>query len=66
MVDEFHSRGIRVLWPCHPWDVGTRGSAGSDPEEMARLIVETGADGFNGDDGAIDQSFYDTAVALRR
>ncbi len=67
MVDEFHSRGVKVLWPYHPWDVGTRRSAGSDPEEMAKLIVETGADGFNGDTmGAIDQSFYDAAVALGR
>jgi formylglycine-generating enzyme required for sulfatase activity len=49
MVDDFHKRGVRVLFPTMPWDVGTRVEPLSKPETIAKLLAEVGADGVNGD-----------------
>ena len=45
LVDAFHRLGVRVFLDYNPWDTGTRRSAGTDAEEFASLIGETGADG---------------------
>src|SRR5258705_2671860 len=49
MVADFHRAGVKVLFPIHPWDVGTR-----DPGEpwsvvLPRSMAEIRADGLNGD-----------------
>ncbi len=49
MIEDFHRRGVRVLFPMMMWDQGTRQPDHSWPEEIARLMAEIGADGINGD-----------------
>jgi iron(II)-dependent oxidoreductase len=49
MVDDFHKRGVRVLFPMMMWDQGTREPARSWPVEIAGLMKEINADGINGD-----------------
>ena len=52
VVQQLHARGVKVLWPYHPWDHSTRGQQRNnetDPQAMAELQRDTGADGFNGD-----------------
>lgn len=49
MVADFHTRGVRVLFPMMMWDQGTREPGKPWPEEIAELMKEIGADGINGD-----------------
>ncbi len=49
MVAEFHSHGVRVLFPYNPWDQGTRPEGVPDWQALAQLMAEIGADGINGD-----------------
>lgn len=49
MVADFHRRGVKVLFPIMPWDVGTNAAAKPMPEAIAELMKELGADGVNGD-----------------
>ena len=49
MIQDFHRRGVRVLFPTMPWDTGTRDPGMSHAEASARLMAEIGADGENGD-----------------
>jgi formylglycine-generating enzyme required for sulfatase activity len=49
MVADFHRRGVRVLFPVMPWDVGTRDEGVPLWEAAARDMAYIGADGVNGD-----------------
>jgi len=49
MVADFHRRGVKVLFPVMPWDVGTRDEGLPLWEAIARTLKEVGADGVNGD-----------------
>ncbi len=49
MVDDFHRRGVRVLFPVNPWDIGTRREDVPLWEAAARDMKAIGADGINGD-----------------
>jgi iron(II)-dependent oxidoreductase len=49
MVADFHRRGVKVLFPVMPWDVGTRDEGAPLWEAIARSLAEVGADGINGD-----------------
>lgn len=49
MVDDFHRRGVKVLFPVMPWDVGTREEDAPLWDAIAREMKEVGADGINGD-----------------
>ena len=49
MVADFHSRGVRVLFPMMMWDQGTRDPGMPWPDAIAKLMAEIGADGINGD-----------------
>jgi gamma-glutamyl hercynylcysteine S-oxide synthase len=49
MVDDFHKRGVRVLFPMMMWDQGTRDPNIPWPDAIAKLMNEIGADGVNGD-----------------
>ncbi|MGA3040985.1 MAG: formylglycine-generating enzyme family protein [Bryobacteraceae bacterium] len=49
MVEDFHRRGVRVFFPTMPWDTGTRDVGQPYWNAAAQLMVETGADGLNGD-----------------
>lgn len=49
MVEDFHRRGVRVLFPIMLWDQGTRDEGVPNWEATARLFREINADGLNGD-----------------
>ena len=49
MVNDFHRRNVRVLFPVLPWDQGTRDSGMPDWVSTGKLLAEIGADGINGD-----------------
>jgi gamma-glutamyl hercynylcysteine S-oxide synthase len=58
MVADFHRRGVRVLFPEMPWDMGTRAEPRNFPETLAGLMKEIGADGVNGDTfGGVPQPY---------
>ena len=49
MVEDFHRRGVRVLFPTMAWDNGTRDPGMPHWEATAKLMAEIGIDGVNGD-----------------
>jgi formylglycine-generating enzyme required for sulfatase activity len=49
MVEEFHRRGVRVLFPSMLWDQGTRAEGTPDAEALVKLLASVNADGINGD-----------------
>ena len=49
MVEDFHRRGVRVLFPMMMWDQGTRDPGKPWPEAIAETMKEIDADGINGD-----------------
>lgn len=49
MVRQFHRRGVKVLLPYNPWDIGTRREGMSDAETFATILKHIDADGINGD-----------------
>ena len=49
MVEDFHQRGVHVLFPMMMWDQGTRDPGKSWPDAIAGLMKEIDADGINGD-----------------
>ena len=48
MIEDFHKRGVRVLFPVMAWDTGTN-EYGDLAQTAARVFAEIGADGINGD-----------------
>ena len=49
MVEDFHKRGVRVLFPMMMWDQGTRDPGKPWPDAFAEVLKEVDADGVNGD-----------------
>jgi len=49
MIDDFHRRGVRVLFPVMLWDQGTRDVGIPNWEATPQAMAEIGADGINGD-----------------
>jgi iron(II)-dependent oxidoreductase len=49
MIEHFHQRGVRVLFPVMMWDQGTRDEGVTDQEAIAKELAGVGADGINGD-----------------
>ena len=49
MIEDFHRRGVHVLFPMMPWDVGTRLEGLPLQDAVARNFKEAGIDGVNGD-----------------
>ncbi len=49
MVEDFHRRGVRVLFPMMMWDEGTHDPGKPWPEAVAELMKAVDADGINGD-----------------
>ncbi len=49
MVEDFHRRGVRVLFPMMMWDQGTRDPGYDWPASIASLMKSIDADGINGD-----------------
>jgi hypothetical protein len=49
MVEDFHRRGVHVLFPMMMWDQGTRDPGMPWPQAIAETMKKIGADGINGD-----------------
>jgi gamma-glutamyl hercynylcysteine S-oxide synthase len=49
MVEDFHRRGVRVLFPMMMWDQGTHAPDKPWPQAIAELMKAIDADGVNGD-----------------
>ncbi len=49
MIEEFHHRGVHVLFPMMMWDQGTHDPGKPWPDAIAELMKQIGADGINGD-----------------
>src|SRR5215471_13894266 len=49
VVQQFHSRGIRVFFPILAWDTGTRDEGEPPWIAITRLLADIGADGINFD-----------------
>ncbi len=49
MVEDFHRRGVRVLFPMMMWDQGTHAPDKPWPQAIADLMKAIDADGINGD-----------------
>ena len=49
MVEDFHKRGVRVLFPVMPWDTGTHRPGVPLWTAAAQDMKTVGADGINGD-----------------
>jgi len=65
MVDDFHRRGVRVLFPIMLWDQGTRDPGTSNWDATAQLMAEVDADGINGDTlGGVPRAFRAASDAL--
>lgn len=64
MIDQFHERGVKVLWPNFVWDTQTKAEGRAQHEALAQLCVATGCDGINGDtmDG-LNISFWNSGIA---
>jgi gamma-glutamyl hercynylcysteine S-oxide synthase len=48
-VEDFHRRGVKVLFPTMLWDQGTRQEETPDAQALAAELAAVGADGVNGD-----------------
>ncbi len=58
MIDDFHKKGVRVLFPMMMWDQGTRPEGIVNWEATANIMAEIGADGVNGDTmGGVPRAF---------
>ena len=49
MVDDFHRRSVRVLFPVMLWDQGTHDPGKPEQAVLAEQLAAVGADGVNGD-----------------
>jgi iron(II)-dependent oxidoreductase len=49
MIDQFHQRGVRVLFPVMMWDQGTHDEGVPGQEAISKELASVGADGINGD-----------------
>jgi formylglycine-generating enzyme required for sulfatase activity len=49
MIEDFHRRGVRVLFPEMVWDQGTRDEGMPNWTATTRLLADVGADAVNGD-----------------
>src|SRR5205085_6982807 len=49
MVEQFHSRVVKVFFPILAWDTGTRDEGAAPPEVLAGLMKAIDADGANFD-----------------
>jgi formylglycine-generating enzyme required for sulfatase activity len=64
MVADFHRAGVKVLFPIHPWDVGTRDPGQPWSAVLPTTMAEIGADGANGDTMlAVTQDYFTNSVA---
>lgn len=64
MVADFHREGVKVFFPIHPWDIGTRDAGTHWSAVLPQTMAEIGADGLNGDTMyAVAEDYFDSALA---
>jgi len=49
MVEQFHRRGVKIIFPLLVWDAGTRNEGAPASAVMAQLLKDVDADGINFD-----------------
>jgi gamma-glutamyl hercynylcysteine S-oxide synthase len=65
MIDDFHRRGVHVLFPIMPWEAGGRPEGLPLKDAMARNFKAAGIDGVNGDTmSGIPKEFLDATDAV--
>ncbi|EEY58530.1 uncharacterized protein PITG_20580 [Phytophthora infestans T30-4] len=74
VIADFHRRGVRVIIPYNPWDIGARDESGlvemvrmynADITTLTETTPELLADGFNGDTMyGVPKSFYNCSNPL--
>lgn len=64
VVEQFHKRNVKVLFPTMAWDNGTRDPGVPHWEATAKLMAEIGADGVNGDTfGGLPRAYREASDA---
>jgi formylglycine-generating enzyme required for sulfatase activity len=64
MVADFHRAGVKVLFPLHPWDIGTRDPGQSWSTVLPATLAEIGADGLNGDTMRnVTEDYFESSLA---
>jgi iron(II)-dependent oxidoreductase len=64
MVARFHARGVAVLWPNFPWDLGTRDEGRAQHDALVDLVISTASDGINGDThDCLNTSWWEASLA---
>lgn len=62
-IQDFHSAGVQVLFPIHPWDVGTRDPGQPWSAILPATMQQVGADGLNGDTmNAVTKDYFQNAL----
>ena len=65
MVQQFHSRGVKVFFPFLAWDTGTRDEGSPASAVMAQLMKDIDADGINFDTlESVPPSFREASDAI--
>ncbi|KAH7462090.1 Formylglycine-generating enzyme [Phytophthora ramorum] len=74
LIADFHRRGVKVIIPYNPWDIGTRDEFGledmvrmynADMTTLNEVVPELQADGFNGDTMyGVPKAFYNCSKPL--
>jgi formylglycine-generating enzyme required for sulfatase activity len=65
-IEDFHRRGVRVLFPVMLWDQGTRDVGEPNWDATARALSSLGADGLNGDTlGGVPRAFRIASDKIR-
>ncbi len=63
MISDFQRHNIKVLFPIHPWDQGTRNPGYDWSVVLPKTMAELNADGLNGDTmGAVNKEYFDNSV----
>lgn len=67
MVSDFHRHNIKVLFPIHPWDQGTRDPGRDWSVILPKTMAEINADGLNGDTmSSVNKEYFDNSVRALR
>jgi formylglycine-generating enzyme required for sulfatase activity len=66
MVEQFHSRGVKVFFPLLMWDAGTRSDGVAPATAMSQLLKDINADGINFDTlESVPPGFREASDAIR-
>jgi formylglycine-generating enzyme required for sulfatase activity len=67
MVADFHDAGVRVLFPIHPWDTGTRDPGAPWWTVLPDSMAQIDGDGLNGDTmNAVPREYFNRSMKAGR